>query len=54
LTAALSAKVGAFPLAAGSSDSAIVATLPPGTYTAQVAGANGSTGVALVEIFELR
>jgi hypothetical protein len=54
LTAALSAKAGAFPLAAGSSDSAIVATLPPGTYTAQVAGANGSTGVALVEIFELR
>lgn len=54
LTATLSAKVGAFGLKAGSSDSAIVATLPPGTYTAQVAGAGGSTGVALVEIYELR
>jgi hypothetical protein len=54
LTAALSAKVGAFALAAGSGDSAIVVTLPPGAYTAQVAGMNGSTGVALVEIYELR
>ena len=54
LTAALSARVGAFALAAGSGDSAIVATLPPGTYTAQVAGANGSTGIALVEVYELR
>jgi len=54
MTAALAAKVGAFALAEGSSDSAIVATLPPGTYTAQVAGANGSTGIALVEVYELR
>lgn len=54
LTAAISAKVGAFALADGSADSAIVATLPPGAYTAQVAGANASTGVALVEIYELR
>jgi hypothetical protein len=54
LTAALSAKVGAFSLASGSADSAIVATLPAGAYTAQVAGANNSSGVALVEIYELR
>jgi hypothetical protein len=54
LTAALSQQVGAFALASGSSDSAIVATLPPGAYTAQVAGTDGSTGVALVEIYELR
>jgi YVTN family beta-propeller protein len=54
LTSALSAKVGAFALPAGSSDDAIVATLPPGAYTAQVSGTNGSTGLALVEIFELR
>jgi hypothetical protein len=54
LTAALSAKVGAFALTTGSGDSAIVATLPPGAYTAQVAGANNSTGIALVEIYELR
>jgi len=54
LTAALSSKVGAFALTAGSGDSAIVATLPPGAYTAQVAGADNSTGIALVEIYELR
>ena len=57
LTPALSAKVGAFALTAGSSDSGIVATLPPGAYTAQLSGASGSsspTGVALVEIYELR
>jgi len=29
-------------------------TLPTGAYTAQVTGANGATGVALVEIYELR
>lgn len=43
-----------FALTAGSNDSAIVATLPPGAYTAEVAGANNSTGIALVEIYELR
>jgi len=54
LSAALASKVGAFAIADGSGDSGIVATLPPGAYTAQVAGANNSTGVALVEVYELR
>jgi hypothetical protein len=53
-TAALSSKVGAFGLTAGSADSAMVVTLPPGAYTAQVSDANGLTGIALVEIYELR
>ena len=34
-------------------ESAIVATLPPGTYTALVRGAGDSTGVALVEVYNL-
>ncbi len=34
-------------------ESAIVATLAPGNYTAVVAGANGSAGIALVEIYDL-
>jgi len=34
-------------------ESAIVATLPPGSYTAIVRGANNTTGVALVECYEL-
>jgi len=46
--------VGAFALGDGSADCAIVATLPPGAYTAQVSGTNNSTGIALVEIYELR
>jgi hypothetical protein len=54
LTDLLSKKVGAFGLVEGSEDSALIATLPPGSYTAQVSGANGTTGIALVEIYELR
>jgi hypothetical protein len=33
-------------------EAAILITLPPGAYTAIVTGANGQTGVALVEVFE--
>ena len=46
--------VGAFPLLAGSKDSALLVTIPPGVYTAHVSGASGSTGVGLVEIYEVR
>lgn len=45
--------VGAFQLQPGTKDAAIVTTLPPGSYTAQVTGANGTTGVALVEVYEV-
>jgi len=34
-------------------ESAIIATLPPGLYTAVVHGADGGTGVALVELYNL-
>lgn len=47
------AQVGAFPLPRGSRDAAILATLRPGSYTVQVSGVGGSTGVALVEIYEV-
>jgi hypothetical protein len=46
-------RVGAFALAAGSKDAAILINLPPGVYTAQVTGAGTSTGVALVEVYEV-
>ncbi|HKB91384.1 MAG TPA: immunoglobulin domain-containing protein [Opitutaceae bacterium] len=45
--------VGAFALIAGSKDAAIVATLVPGTYSAQVIGVGNTTGVAIVEVYEL-
>jgi hypothetical protein len=44
--------VGAFALTAGSLDSALILSLQPGNYTAQVAGAGGTTGVALVEVYQ--
>lgn len=34
-------------------ESAIVATLPPGAYTAIMGGRNGSTGMSLVEIYDM-
>ena len=34
-------------------ESAIIATLPPGDYTAIVRGKNNTTGVALVEVYDL-
>lgn len=51
--AALSARVGAFPLPENSRDSALLLTLPPGAYTAHVRGANHATGVALVELYDI-
>ena len=49
------ARVGAFPWTdATSHDSALVITLPPGNYTAFVAGAGGTstdTGDAIVEVY---
>lgn len=48
------AQVGAFPLTAGSKDSAVVLTLAAGkSYTVQVSGANGGVGEALVEVYEV-
>ncbi len=35
-------------------DSALVLSLPEGAYTAQVSGASGDTGVALVEVYEVQ
>jgi hypothetical protein len=46
---------GAFPIADGASrDSMLLVTLPPGGYTVQLSGANGETGVAVVEVYEVR
>lgn len=47
------AAVGAFALASGSRDAALLVTLLPGGYTAQVSGVNQTTGAALVEIYEV-
>lgn len=47
-------EVGAFTLTDDASrDAVLIVTLPAGVYTATVSGADGGTGVALVEVYEL-
>lgn len=48
-----SQRVGAFALANGSLDAALVISLPPGAYTVQLAGVSNGTGVGLIEAYEL-
>ncbi|BET67442.1 hypothetical protein ASA1KI_23600 [Opitutales bacterium ASA1] len=50
---AASAFVGADDLAPGSRSAAILIWLEPGAYTVHFAGAAGTTGVGLVEVYEL-
>ncbi|HWA09944.1 MAG TPA: immunoglobulin domain-containing protein [Opitutaceae bacterium] len=45
--------VGAFPIAADSRDACLLITLAPGTYTAQVRGKSGTTGIVLVEVYDV-
>jgi hypothetical protein len=46
--------VGAFALPATAKDAALLVTLPPGNYTVQASGTADTTGVALVEVYEVR
>lgn len=50
--AAAARQVGAFAFAVGSADAAMLMTLSPGAYTAQVTGQGSATGVALVEAYD--
>jgi hypothetical protein len=53
LTAAI-AKAGAAPLAPGSNDAAMLVQLAPGVYTVHASSVDGSAGIALVELYDLR
>ena len=46
-------KTGAFALASGGKDAVVLISLPPGSYSAEVTGAGTSTGIALVEVYEV-
>ncbi len=50
---AASTAAGAFALPSGSKDAALLVTLPPGSYTAQVRSVDGASGSALVELYEV-
>lgn len=45
--------VGAFAFHAGSKDAATLAELAPGSYTVQVRGVADTTGIALIEVYDL-
>lgn len=47
-------QVNAFSLDPASKDAALVLTLAPGAYSAVVSGVNGSTGVALIEVYDVQ
>jgi hypothetical protein len=47
------AAAGAFALDAGSKDAALLVTLDPGLYSAHAAGLGDSTGVGLVELYDV-
>jgi hypothetical protein len=46
-------QVGAFGLAPGARDAALLLSLPPGSYTAQVRSVTGAPGNALIEVYEV-
>ena len=50
---AATARVGAFPLSAARADSAVLISLRAVPYTIHVSGADGGSGIALVEIYEV-
>jgi hypothetical protein len=53
LATAAVAITGAFPFSAGSTDSAVIVTLTPGNYSAEVIAEGGTGGVALVEVYDV-
>jgi hypothetical protein len=51
--AAATLAAGAYDLPAGSKDASMLVVLPPGTYTTVVSGSGATSGIALVEVWEV-
>jgi hypothetical protein len=51
--ASAASAVGAFALPSGSRDAAVLVTLSPGSYSAVISGVGNTTGVGLVEVYEV-
>lgn len=50
---AASATTGAFQLTSGSKDAALIISLEPGVYTLQLSSGDGSSGIGLIEVYEI-
>jgi hypothetical protein len=51
---AAATQVGAFSIStATSKDAMLLVTLPPGGYTAQASGAGGTSGLVILEVYEV-
>ncbi len=53
IIAAAAVSGGAFPLANGSLDSAMLVMLPPGSYSVQMSGVGNTTGIGIVEVYDV-
>ena len=53
IIAAAATAAGAFPLANGSKDSAMLVMLPPGAYTVHLTGVGNTTGIGLIEVYDV-
>lgn len=53
LIASVGSRVGAFAFPAGSKDAALLAYLEPGVYTVHLGGAHESTGVGMLEVYDV-
>jgi hypothetical protein len=53
IIAAASVSGGAFALANGSKDAAMIIMLPPGAYTVQLSGVGNTTGIGIVEVYDI-
>ncbi len=51
--AAAAVSSGAFPLANGSKDAGMIVMLAPGAYTLQLTGVNNTTGIGIVEVYDV-
>ncbi|RME68596.1 MAG: hypothetical protein D6781_10565 [Verrucomicrobia bacterium] len=51
--ASVTAQVGGFPLLENSKDAALLVVLEPGSYTAVATGKDGSTGIAIIEVYKI-
>ena len=51
---AVTTRIGAFALTPNSLDAVLLMRLEPGSYSAQLSGANGGTGFGLIEVWEVQ